>query len=373
MNDAPLTQRFGVIMAGGSGERFWPVSRRDRPKQLLRLTRPDQTMLGEAVERLSPLIPAERILIVTGERLVAPIRAAKTGVLDENVIAEPFKRNTSGCLAYAAAHLIARHGTPESISMAVVTADHLIGDPDRFRATVSAALDTAEKRNALVTQGIAPARPETGYGYIEVSDLAKPLGEPGDIPVYEVAAFKEKPTRDTALKFLESGRYFWNSGMFFWRVSTFLSELDQANPEIARKTRAIADALRDNEPKKAASIFETLESISIDYALLERAKRVIVVRADYPWDDVGAWTSLDRTREHDAMGNVAEGGPVLVDTQSSIVYNEVGADAMAVSVVGMNNVVVVVSKDGVLVIPKDRAQDVRIAVDELKRRGSDKV
>ncbi len=365
--------RFGVIMAGGSGERFWPVSRRDRPKQLLRLTRPDQTMLGEAVERLSPLIPPDRILIVTAAHLVAPIRAAKVGVPDANVLAEPCKRNTSGCLTYAAAHLIAQRGEPEALTMAVVTADHLIGDPDRFRATADLSLSVAEERDALVTQGIVPDRPETGYGYIEVRDAGEPLLERGGIAAFDVASFQEKPTQDIARKFLDSGRYFWNSGMFFWRVSTFLSELDRAQPELAKKTRAMASALKSENTVQAASIFETLDNISIDYALLERAKRVVVVRADYAWDDVGAWTSLDRTRPHDADGNIAEGGPVLVDTRNSIVYNDAGPDAIAVSVVGMDNVVVVVSRDGVLVTPKDRAQDVRKAVEELKRRGGRQV
>jgi mannose-1-phosphate guanylyltransferase len=373
MSTSSETTRFGVIMAGGSGERFWPVSRRDNPKQLLRLTRPDQSMLGEAVERLAPLIPAERILVVTAGRLVAPIRAARVGVPDANVLAEPCKRNTSGCLAYAATHLMAQHGDPAQLTMAIVTADHLIGDPERFRETVAVALDTAEERDALVTQGIVPDRPETGYGYIEVRDVSAPVAGRGGIAVYDVAAFKEKPTPEVARQFVESGRYFWNSGMFFWRVSTFLSELEQAQPELARKTREMADTLRRGDPKRTAAIFETLDNISIDYALLERAKRVVVVRADYPWDDVGAWISLDRTREHDAAGNVAEGGPVLIDTRNSIVVNDAGADAMAVSVVGMDNVVVVVSKDGVLVIPKDRAQDVRKAVEELKKRGAKQI
>jgi mannose-1-phosphate guanylyltransferase len=367
------TTRFGVIMAGGSGERFWPVSRRDHPKQLLRLTRPDQTMLGEAVERLSPLIPPDRILIVTAAHLATPIRAAKVGVPDANILAEPAKRNTSGCLSYAAAWLMAKHGAPDSLTMAVVTADHLIGDADRFRATVSVSLEAAETQHALVTQGIVPDRPETGYGYIQAKDFASPILRRDGIAAYEVAAFHEKPKRDVAEKFVASGNYFWNSGMFFWRVSSFLSELEHARPALAEATRAMVEALRADDTKKAAEIFETIEDISIDYALMERTKRAIVVRADYPWDDVGAWTSLDRTREHDAQGNVAEGGPVLVDTTNSIVYNAAGPDAMAVSVVGMDNVVVVVSPDGVLVIPKDRAQDVRHAVAELKKRGGKQI
>jgi mannose-1-phosphate guanylyltransferase len=257
--------------------------------------------------------------------------------------------------------------------MAVVTADHLIGDPNRFRTTVGVALDTAESQDALVTQGVVPDRPETGYGYIEVSDASAPVSEVDGIATYEVAAFKEKPTLDVAKTFIESGRYFWNSGMFFWRVSTFLNELDRAQPDLAQKTRLIAEALKSGDETRADDLFESLESIAIDYALLERSDRVMVVSADYPWDDVGAWTSLDRTREHDADGNVAEGEPVLVDTRNSIVYNEPGADAMAVGVVGMEDVIVVVSKDGVLVIPKDRAQDVRKVVDGLRNRGSDHV
>jgi len=373
MSTSKSTMRFGVIMAGGSGERFWPVSRRNHPKQLLRLTRPDRTMLGEAVERLSPLIPAERIIIATAPHLVEPIRKAGVGVPDGNVLAEPAKRNTSGCLAYAAAWLMARHGAPELITMAVVTADHLIEDPERFRATVAASLDAAEAQEVLVTQGIVPDRPETGYGYIQAKDIGKPISILDGIAAYEVAAFHEKPKQDVAEKFVASGNYFWNSGMFFWRVSTFLAELDQARPALAEATRAMAAALRAGDAKETAAIFESLEDISIDYALMERARRAVVVRADYPWDDVGAWTSLDRTRTPDAQGNVAEGGPILVDTTNSIVYNEAGADAIAVSVVGMDNVVVVVSADGVLVIPKDRAQDVRYAVAELKKRGGKQI
>jgi mannose-1-phosphate guanylyltransferase len=373
MSTPPTNERFGVIMAGGSGERFWPVSRRDHPKQLLRLTRPDQTMLGEAVDRLSPLIPASHILVATADHLVAPIRAAKVGVPDANVLAEPARRNTSGCLAFAAAWLMAHHGPPESLTMAVVTADHQIGDPDRFRAAVAAALDAAEAQDVLVTQGIVPNRPETGYGYIQARDLDSPVSGRGGIQVFEVAAFHEKPRQDLAEKFVASGDYFWNSGMFFWRISAFLAELDHARPALSQATRAMAGALRARDSEKAAAIFESLEDLSIDYALMEKARRVLVVRADFPWDDVGAWNSLDRTRPHDAQGNVAEGSPVLIDTTNSIVYNAAGPEAVAVSVVGMDNVVVVVSADGVLVIPKDRAQDVRLAVAELKKRGGKQI
>jgi len=277
-------------------------------------------------------------------------------------------------LAYAAAHVLAQHGGDASkISMAVVTADHIIGNPERFRQTVEAALDTAEKTGALATHGIVPTRPETGYGYIQAENVDHPVAEPDGIAVFEVAAFHEKPNHDKAEDFIATGSYFWNSGMFFWRVDAFLEELAAIRPKMSAAVLEMQSAIEANDRNKVESIFEGLEDISIDYALMEHAKRVVVVRADYAWDDVGAWTSLDRTHEHDEQGNVARGGPVLIDTRDSIVYNEAGEDAMAVSVIGMDNVVVVVSKDGVLVAPKDRAQDVRHAVAELKARGAKQI
>ena len=380
MSTSDAFVRVAIIMAGGSGERFWPVSRRNHPKQLLRLTSPTDTMLGEAVSRISPLIPPERIYVVTGEHLVEVIREAGVGVPSDNVIAEPCKRNTGGCLAFATAHVLAHHGgDAAAISMAVITADHLIGDSERFRRTVDVALEMAERKGVLATHGIVPTRPETGYGYIQAKDIDDPVldarsrSESDGISVFPVAAFHEKPNHDQADDFIATGSYFWNSGMFFWRIDTFLEELDAARPDMAEAVRGMHEAIKANDKATVRSIFEALESISIDYALMEHAKQVVVVRADYPWDDVGAWTSLDRTREHDEHGNVARGGPVLIDTHNSIVYNDAGAEEMAVSVVGMDSVIVVVSKDGILVIPKDRAQDVRHAVAELKARGAKQV
>jgi mannose-1-phosphate guanylyltransferase len=185
-----------------------------------------------------------------------------------------------------------------------------------------------------------------------------------------VAAFHEKPNQEKAEEFIATGSYYWNSGMFFWRLDSFLKELDSANPELANATREMATAMHANDKGTVRNIFEKLDNISIDYALMEHAKHVMVTRADYPWDDVGAWTSLERSRRPDDHGNVVEGEPILVDCKDCIVYNDAGADQMSVGVVGVDDLIVVVSKDGVLVIPKDRAQDVRHAVTELKARGS---
>jgi mannose-1-phosphate guanylyltransferase len=361
-------------MAGGSGERFWPLSRKNRPKQLLRLTSGDKTMLHEAVRRIEPLIPVDRVYVVTGKHLVLPIRAARTGIPNENVIAEPCKRNTAGCLAFAAANILSEFGGDGSnVSMAVLTADHQIGSPERFRECVDIALDAAESQGVLATHGVVPTRAETGYGYIQREEGSAPLLETGDVEVFPVSAFHEKPARAKAEEFLADGSYYWNSGMFFWRLDSFLSEFARTQPEFAEAIPSMAGAIQKAQQPLLQNIFENLPSISIDNALMEHAENVAVVRAAYPWDDVGAWTSLDRTRERDSDGNVAHGDPVLINCKESIVYNDVGAADMAVGVVGMEGVVVVVSADGVLVIPKDRAQDVRDAVKALSDRGSPQV
>jgi mannose-1-phosphate guanylyltransferase len=360
-------QRVNVIMAGGSGERFWPLSRRGKPKQLLRLTHHSASMLEEAVARMAPLIPSKHIFIVTGQHLVAPIRDAAVGVPPENVLGEPAKRNTSGALAYAAAMLLARYGGDGSdLTMAVTTADHRIGDVERFRKTISAAMSSAERDAVLVTLGIVPTRPETGYGYIQVAGEAK-TGK-RDVPVLPVRSFHEKPSQERAEDFIASGRYYWNSGMFFWRVSTFLSELDRAYPALSDAIRKMAAAIKSGKPKQTLAVFEKLEDISIDFALMERARRVAMARADFPWDDVGAWTALDRAYPKDSAGNVAVGDPVLIDAEDCIVYNAAGPAAVAVSVIGVEDLIVVITNDAALIVSKSRAQDVRHAVQELKRR-----
>lgn len=372
MNEKPGALRVAVIMAGGSGERFWPLSRQNRPKQLLKLSSPTTTLLGEAVGRIASFIEPRNIYIATARHLQAAIRETDVGIPDENVLGEPCKRNTSGCLAYVAANLLARYGGDGSnLTMAVLTADHLIGDEDRFQKAVQASLNTAERNEALVTIGIVPTRPETGYGYIELADRSQPVdGSTKEDPFYSVVCFREKPSHQTAEEFVASGRFLWNSGMFFWRMSTFLAELQQARPSLAQATVAMKEAILAGEERKIESIFESLEDISIDYALLEKARHVLVTRAEFPWDDIGAWDALDRVRPGDDRGNVTMGDPVMIDSGNCIVVNEPGADEMAVSVIGVKDLAVVVSKDAVLVVRKDRAQDVRRVVAELKRRAA---
>lgn len=353
-------RRVAVIMAGGSGERFWPLSREKRPKQLLRLTSERETLLEEAVRRIEPLIPADHVYIATSRILRDPIRRADLGIPAENVLAEPMKRNTAGCLVWVAATLRARF-PGEDVTLAILTADHQIGTPAQFRSCVRRAMDTAAQQDALVTIGIRPTRPETGYGYIE----APPRG--GTRTARRVAGFREKPNRELAEEFVDSGQHYWNSGMFFWRLSTFESEFDAASPEHGEALRSIADALGRNKPRLAEKAFAALPDISIDFALMEHARQVLMVEGRFPWDDVGAWDALERTRPTGAEGNVAEGDPVLINTRDSIVLNDTGG-AMAVGVVGAEHLVVIVTKDAVLVAPKHAAQDVRLVARELKRR-----
>jgi mannose-1-phosphate guanylyltransferase len=256
--------------------------------------------------------------------------------------------------------------------MGVLTADHRIPDTTPFVDTVGKAMECAEQNDGLVTIGIQPIRPETGYGYIEVAENAKlPSGDKQAL--LPVASFREKPNADDAAKYVASGRFFWNSGMFFWRLSSFQNEFGKANPVMAETLEDLTDALLENSPERASRIFDALPNISIDYALMEKAKHVYVVPGKFVWDDLGSWDSIERTFPMDAAGNVTVGDPVLIDTNNSIVYNACGSDKMAVSVLGMDDVVVIVNQDAVLVIPKSRAQEVKKLVLALKDRGAKQI
>ncbi len=370
-----MGKRVAVIMAGGTGERFWPLSRKDHPKQLLKITSPDHSMLGESVEHIRPLVPAEDVFVITGRHLQDPIRSSNdVNIPAENVLGEPCKRNTAGALVYAAASLLARFGRNSDVTMAVLTADHQIGEPDAYRQAVETAMEAAENNDALVTMGVRPTRAETGYGYIEMPEGGAPAETSSrDIPVYPVVQFREKPDADTAQQFVQSGNYLWNSGMFFWRVNTFLKELKQAQPAMYEAALAIADDLAENKIESAEKRFADLEDISIDFALMEKARNVLVVPAEFPWDDVGAWDALDRTLPHDADGNIAIGEPVIMNSTNCIVYNAPGSEHKAVATIGCEDLAVIVADDAVLVVSKDQAQDVKKALGELKERGAKQV
>ncbi len=356
MSKAVRQQRVAVIMAGGAGERFWPLSRKLCPKQLLRLGETDQSLLEATLELLLPLISPEQIHIQTTPILAAPIRSAlqKTATPEKNVLVEPDKRNTAGCLCYATAHLLAHNNlAPECITMAIVPADGSIGDTTAYRNTVRLALETAEQETALVTVGIPPTYPATGFGYIEASQ------EVTTATAIPVAAFHEKPDRDTAQRYVDSGKYFWNAGMFFWTVQTFLNELEKAQPAMAHTVCAMAEAMRRNAVDEVNRLFSTLESISIDYALMEHAEKIYMAPATFAWDDLGSWAALDRCRSHDSAGNICIGDTIASESTNSIIYNAAEGRKITVATLGIDNLVVVVTDDAVLVMPKDRSEDLR--------------
>ncbi len=361
-----------VIMAGGAGERFWPLSRRSKPKQLLPLNTPDKSMLLEAVERAAALSDAENTYIVTGEHLVTPIRNAGLPLPPDNVLAEPCKRNTTGALAYITAHLLARHHelTPDDIGLAVLTADHRIDNLEAFLRTARAAMRVADTEPALVTCGIKPTRPATGFGYIE-SEPDTQMEVEGAI--FRVRAFHEKPDAEQARTFVASNRFLWNSGMFFWRLSTFLEEMGRARPDVVEIIEGMTKALHAGDGDAVKRLFASLEDISIDYALMEHARNIMVVKGDFPWADVGSWTALRRDDNTDKDGNLLRGDPVAIACENSIVVNAAGAKKMAVGVLGLSNATVVVTEDAVLVMDSTRAEEVRHIVSALKERGADQL
>jgi mannose-1-phosphate guanylyltransferase len=364
-------KRTAVIMAGGSGERFYPLSRRTRPKQLLPLVHPHKTMIEESIERIAPVVDVKDIYIITSAVLLPHIRAVVTAVPPENIIAEPHKRNTAPCLALAASVLCAKYGDAKEISVAVVTADQYIDHIDVFRSQVQQAMEYAEHHAEIVTLGIAPSRPETGYGYIEI-------GEKLENDICRVKSFREKPDRQTAEQFLSDGSFVWNSGMFFYRCDTFVNGMKKHAPEIGNQLEAMAIDIASRVHTAPSGpydeindLFASLPDISIDYALMEVAPNVVVLPSRFPWDDVGSWDSLERTNTPDADHNVCVGVSTVVDTKESIIANYSSANAMMISVIGMENVVVVATDDSIVVVPKDRVQEVKKAVALMKERGQD--
>lgn len=364
--------RVIVIMAGGTGERFWPMSRIAHPKQLLTLTSSGQSLLAEAVSRAKALVPPENIYIATSHDLRNAISEAGLGIPEANILAEPMKRNTAGCLIYASASILAANPEigPEGVTIGVLTADHRIPDTNSFVSTVQAAFEEAENSESLVAIGIRPVRPDTGYGYLEVENDSPKSDSTGKHSIYKVAKFHEKPSAEKAAQFIANGASYWNSGMFFWRFSTFQNEFGRANPVLAETLEDMTDAIMANDEKRTTAIFDAMPSISIDYALMEKSGRISMIPGNFIWDDLGSWDTLERTFPADGSGNVTYGDPVVIDCDSSIIYNAPGGKKMAVAAVGLKDMVVVVNEDAVLIMPKDRAQDVRKVVITLRDRGA---
>jgi mannose-1-phosphate guanylyltransferase len=351
---------YAIIMAGGAGTRFWPASRETRPKQLLPLGGdPNEALLAATVRRIAPLVPAERVLIATGARLVDATARALPALPRKNLLAEPVPRNTAPCIGWATA-TIAREN-PDAFVM-VLPSDHFITDEAGFRAVLERALAGA-RAGYVTTVGVVPTRPETGYGYIEV-------GRGLDGGLSEVARFVEKPDRARAEEYVAGKKHLWNAGMFFFRAGDMLEAIRSFLPDLAKGLDAIdAAAKKGDEAAELARTFPTLPSISIDHGVMEKAKKLAVVPGSFGWNDVGSWESAWELATKDANGNALPDESVAVDATGNLVRDLTTTGSKRVyALVGVKDLVVVETDDAMLVIPRDRAQDVRKVVEALKAR-----
>ena len=351
---------YAVIMAGGSGTRFWPASRRLRPKQLLPLGS-EVPLLRETLERVVPLCGLERVLIATGSHLADATLAALPELDPAQLLVEPVARNTAPCLGWAAA-TVARTD-PHAVIMAL-PADPHIGDVDAYRHALDLALERA-REGVITTIGIRPTHPETGYGYIEAV--------PGPGPVLDVARFVEKPDAERAARFLADGNFYWNAGMFFFRAADLLAEVRAHLPQLAAGLEQLDEAAAEGREAEAlAEVFPTLPSISIDHGVMEHVGRMAVVPGDFGWSDLGSWLAVADLASCDERGNSAPAHALFVDADDNYVVDlRKSAGKRALALVGVRDLVVVETDDALLIVPRQQAQRVREVVDALRARGDE--
>ena len=352
-------EAYAVIMAGGKGERFWPLSTSRRPKQVLSLVG-GKPLMQLAIERLEGLIPPERVIVVTNADIVDVACEAAPQLPKENVIGEPFGRDTAAAVALASAVVKARD--PGAV-FCILTADHIIGDNDLFLQTLREGIAIAAAGDVLVTIGIQPAFPSTAFGYIESGDTVE---HGGDIEFLKAVRFVEKPDLAAAEKYVDSGRFCWNSGMFIWSVKSIQNALSEFQPQLLR----MADVMEGHVGtpdfmKHLADEYEKLERISIDYAIMEKADNILMARGTFNWGDVGSWDSLDNYFDKDDSMNVVIGDGEVLESGGSIVVSE----GRTTCLVGVDDLIVVQAEDATLVCHRSRAQDVKKMVQKLRDTG----
>lgn len=352
---------YAVIMAGGVGSRLWPRSRGSTPKQFLDLLGA-RTMLQETVDRIEPLVPLARVLVVVSQEHAATVGQQIPGLPIENIILEPGPRGTAPCIGLAAVALQLRD--PDAL-MAVFPADHRIADGAGFRQAIAAAAEVACD-DYLVTLGITPSQPHTGYGYIQ---RGEPLADANGLTPFAVQRFAEKPDAAAARKFVDSGEYYWNGGIFIWQARAILAEMDRLLPDLHTELQAVGRVWGSPACEAVlAGAWQRVPRVTIDYGVMEKAARVAVVPVDIGWDDVGNWATLSTFVDQDERGNTqrGRGAAVMLDTADTYVYASAGR---LVATLGLEGFVVVDTPDALLICPKDCAQDVRDVVEQLKADG----
>jgi mannose-1-phosphate guanylyltransferase len=341
---------YGVVMAGGKGERFWPLSNESHPKQLLAITS-DRNMLQVTLDRIAEFIPMDRTIIVAGSNIKKDIIEECTRVEESNMLAEPFGRNTCLAVGCAAVHL--QKKDPEAV-MVVLSADHLIQPAGKLIKAIKVGTKVAAKEDKLITIGIVPTRAETGYGYIELSDKGREIDQ---VNIYNVLAFKEKPRPTVAQQYYYGGRHLWNSGMFIWSVKAILKALEQHMPEMHEQLTEYARHIGSNNEEEARELlYQEAEPVSIDVAVMEQADNVLTLKGDFIWDDVGSWLSLQRFREQDKDNNVVVGQAVMLDSYESTIYND---DNGLIATLGISDLVIAKSGDVVMVAHKTQLDKIK--------------
>ena len=350
-------KNVAVVMAGGKGERFWPKSRNNLPKQFLSLTQEDETMIQLTVRRINALVAYEDIYIVTNQDYVGLVSEQLPQIPNENILSEPKPRNTAPCIGFAAAVISQKY---DDAVMLVLPSDHLIKFEEIYIDTMAQAIQVAQEDGNLVTIGITPTYPETGYGYIH---FGRDEGTPKYRGVYIVKRFVEKPDMDTAKEYLSSGQYLWNSGMFVWKLSTILQQFKLLLPDIYRGITEIGQAYGTPEYETVLErCFSAFKSESIDYGIMERATAIYTLPGNFGWDDVGSWLALERIQKTNESGNTVNGDVITINTKDSIIVG----DKKLIAVVGLENVVIVDTEDATLICGKNATQDVKKVIENLK-------
>ncbi|MBR6384860.1 MAG: mannose-1-phosphate guanylyltransferase [Ruminococcus sp.] len=343
-----------VIMAGGRGERFWPKSRNDKPKQFLSLTQDKETMIQKTVKRLLPVVEKDDIYIVTNASYTSLVSEQLPDIPKENILAEPCARNTAPCIAYAAAIINKKY---DDAIMLVLPSDHLIKYEDIYISTIKKAIKSAKEGKNLITIGITPTYPETGYGYINFGE------EKGD--VFEVKKFVEKPDLKTAKSYLSSGKYLWNSGMFVWKISSIMQNFREFMPDIHKGALRIGENFgTENFDSVLKEEFENFRSESIDFGIMEKADDIYTIPGSFGWDDVGSWLAMERINETDEFKNFTEGDVLMYDTKRTTVCG----GKRLIAAVGARDIIIVDTDDVLLVCSKNSTQDVKQIIAQLKEK-----